>query len=80
MTNAVQGFNVTVTVADAKPHVQVSLANGKSVVDTDALSIQGMERMGDVFACAARMAYDELDRYWQAEHHKLRDSRQTAEV
>lgn len=65
-----QGFEVTVTVKDGLPHLQVSFASGESILDTDRLSIQGMENMAVVFEHAARLAYKELDNYWRAEHAK----------
>ena len=55
------------------------VCNGKSgelIVDTDALSIQGMERMAAVFAHAARMAYNELDMYWRKEQEQLMKRRE----
>lgn len=77
MLNKVEGFEVEVTVKDAIPHVRISFADGQPVLDTDALSITGMERMGAVFARAARIAYNELEMYWQLEHQKLLESRAT---
>jgi hypothetical protein len=72
MVNKVQGFSVEVTVKDAIPHVRVCFADGKPVLETSALSIAGMENMSVVLAHAAKMTYDELDRYWQLQHEKLR--------
>jgi len=67
----VQGFEVEVTIAEYTPRVRVSNAfSGELVVDTDALSVTGIERMAAVFARAARMAYNELEFYTQAEHEK----------
>jgi hypothetical protein len=67
----VEGFELEVTLKDGVPRVRVSFANGEPALETDALSIQGMERMGAVFARAARMAYAELEVYWQQRHAQL---------
>jgi hypothetical protein len=68
----VEGFEVEVTLNANVPRVRVSLADGTPVVETDALSIQGMERMGAVFDRAAKMAYRELETYWQRKHKELK--------
>jgi hypothetical protein len=73
MKSNVQGFEVEVTVKDAFPHVRVSNAkSGELVVDTEALSVKGMENMALAFSSAARMAYNELDRYWAIQWQELR--------
>jgi hypothetical protein len=69
--NKVKGFEVEVTVKDAIPHVRISFADGRQVMQTDALSIIGLEDMSTVFARAARMAYNELDIYWMLQHEEL---------
>lgn len=73
VVNKVQGFSVEVTVKDATPHVRVCFADGGTVLETSALSVAGMENMGVVFAHAAKMAYEELDRYWQQQRQKVRN-------
>jgi len=71
MMSKLHGFELEVTVTDYTPRVRVSNAfSGELVVDTDALSVTGIERMAAVFARAARMAYNELEFYTQAEHEK----------
>jgi hypothetical protein len=77
MLNRVQGFFVEVTVTDAIPRVRVSFTDNPDspFIDTTVLSIQGMERMSAVFARAARMAYEELDIYWQIQYEQLRHER-----
>lgn len=75
MLNKVEGFEVEVTLKDAIPHVRVSFADGRPALETNALSIRGMVRMGAVFTCAARMAYDQLDVYWLQRHEELRKQR-----
>jgi hypothetical protein len=73
--NNVRGFEVEVTVKDAIPHVRISFADGRQVMETDALSVTGMENMSAVFARAARMAYDGLEIYWQQQFEELRRER-----
>jgi hypothetical protein len=63
-TSRVNGFVVDVTVKDAIPTVRISFADGKRILETSDLSINGMERIGAAFARAARMAYTELDHYY----------------
>ena len=76
MRSRVQGFEMEVTVDDGKPHLRVSFrSSGEMVLDTNALSIKGMENMAIVFTRAAKMAYTELDAYWRKEHAALRASR-----
>jgi hypothetical protein len=62
MTATVNGFNLEVTDADGLPHVRVSLANGTVIVDTDQVSVCGLERLSEVFAVAAKMAYKNQQR------------------
>jgi hypothetical protein len=76
MTSNVHGFEVEVTVKDAIPHVRISNArSGEPVVNTETLSIKGMENMALAFSSAARMAFYELDRYWAIKWQELRADR-----
>ena len=68
----VQGFQLEVTLNENVPRVRVCFADGTPVIDTDALSIQGMEHMGAVFERAAKMAHNELELYWQRKQAELR--------
>jgi hypothetical protein len=65
MYTEIRGFGVEVTVKDGIPRVLVQFRGGGVVVDSDSLSIQGMENLAEVFECAAKLAYIELDLYWQ---------------
>ena len=73
MHSKVQGFEVVVTVTEGRPHLKVSFgSSGEAVLDTDALSITGMENMATALTRAAKMAYTELDDYWRKKHATLR--------
>ena len=68
MTATVNGFNLEVTDADGLPRVRVSIAGGRTVIDTDAVSIDGLGRLSEVFERAERMAYRIAeDRTWREE-------------
>ena len=65
-----------VDLKDGIPHVRITFANGNPVLETNALSIKGMESMGAVFAEAARLTYAEWEDHWQRERE--RDARKAA--
>jgi hypothetical protein len=72
----VPGFDVEVSVKDGRPHIRIAFAaSGERVLDTHALSIQGMENMATALTQAAKMTYTELDEYWRKEHATLRAGR-----
>jgi hypothetical protein len=75
MLNKVEGFEVEVTAKEGKPHVSIRFRDGKPLFETDALSIIGLEHMATVFARASRMAFNELEIYWQLQHEKLTNER-----
>jgi hypothetical protein len=70
MIKHINGFNLEVTEREGLPHVRVSLS-GKVVVDTDAVSIEGLRRLAAVFEAAADMAFRELERYYAREHEAI---------
>ncbi len=72
MVRDINGFKLEVKERDGLPHVRVSFADGRVVVDTDQVSITGMRNLGAVLAVAAKLAYAELDCYYAREHERMR--------
>ena len=62
MVTNVEGFKLEVTSADSVPHVRVSLKSGAVVVDTDKVSVTGLQRLSAVFEAAAGIAARQLER------------------
>lgn len=58
------GFKLEVTAADGKPHVRVSFRDGEVIIDTNRVSVTGLEKLPAVFETAAAMALRELEDYW----------------
>ena len=76
LIDQVSGFRVEVEVTDAIPHLQIRMASGQVVVDTDALSIEGMNNLALALTRAARIANDELEHHWRGRHARLEQDRQ----
>jgi len=77
MIHHVNGFNLEVTMPKFQlevpaPRVRISFGDGTVVVDTDALSIEGMRNMSAVFEAAASIAFRELDNHYAIEHARHR--------
>jgi NACalpha-BTF3-like transcription factor len=73
MTTHVNGFKLDVKRVDGKPHVHISMKDGTVVVDTDQLSVVGLERMSAVFQAAASMALRDAE-YDYVSRHAARHS------
>lgn len=71
LIDQVNGFRVEVEVTDAIPHLRIRMASGQLIVDTDALSVEGMDNLALVLTRAARMASDELEHHWQGRRARL---------
>lgn len=67
----IEGFDLDVAIEDGRPRVRVCLANGECVIDTARVSVQGLERMSDVFTAASRMARRGMDRWWEGWHNRV---------
>ena len=61
MVSHINGFKLEVTIDDGLPHVRISFGDGTVVLDTDRLSVSGLEKLPEVFAAAASIAARELD-------------------
>ena len=61
MVRNVNGFKLEVNEKNGLPHVRVSLSDGTVIVDTDRVSIKGLQNMVAVFEVAADIADQELD-------------------
>lgn len=80
MRYTVNGFDLEVTRAipdrndPAIPSVtvRVTMKNGTTIFDSAAVSIDGLRNLGPVFEQAAKLVYDELDRYYWAEQERNR--------
>jgi deoxyhypusine synthase len=75
MTTEVNGFTLEVTLKDGTPTVRIKHRNGNLVLETSALSIEGMRRIGDVFTRAAAITYEQLDHYYYQQQLDLREER-----
>ncbi len=73
MIENVRGFEVETKMKAGLPCVRVSNArSGELIVDTDSLSIIGLENLSVALKAAARMADAELALHWQRRHEKMR--------
>jgi hypothetical protein len=61
MESNVNGFKLEVTLVDRLPSVRLSLRDGTVVMETDRVSIVGLEKLPAVFEAAARMAFRLLE-------------------
>ena len=71
MSEKVNGFELDVTVANGVARVRVCLGE-QSILETDALSCTGMEKLAGVLQRAAKIAAEGLDRYWYAKQQAIR--------
>jgi len=62
MTTQVNGFRLEVTRADGLPHIRVSLQDGTVVMDTDQVSVIGLQKLPAVFEAAAAISLRQLER------------------
>jgi hypothetical protein len=67
-TTSIGDFKLEVEAQDGVPHVRVSFANGEVVLETNRVSVTGLQKMPDVFEAAASMAFDELEHYYHRLH------------
>lgn len=65
MISRTSGYILEVTVADGRPHVRVSFPDGTVIVDTDKVSVTGLEKLPAIFETAASMALRELEDYYR---------------
>lgn len=61
----VEGFELEVVVEDGTARIRIYHSNGDQVLETNKLSIRGMQRMGRVFGAAAKLALPELETYYR---------------
>jgi len=61
MVRSVEGFKLEVSIVDLLPHVRVSLKDGTVVVDTNEVSLIGLEKLPAVFETAASMASEQME-------------------
>ena len=60
MVTHVNGFKLEVTTAEPISHVRISMKDGTVIVDTDKLSVGGLERLTEVVGAAASIALKNL--------------------
>ena len=65
MIRQVNGFTLEVTTADLVSHVRISMQDGTIIVDTDRLSVCGLERLTEVVGKAATIALQNLPGSWR---------------
>jgi hypothetical protein len=66
MTTHVNEFKLETAITDGFPHVRISLKDGTVVMDTDKVSIIGLENLSEVFETAAKMASRQLEQHWRS--------------
>jgi hypothetical protein len=69
MTRDVSGFKLEVTYADLVSHVRISMADGTVIVDTERLSVSGLERLTKVVETAASIALKNIPSSWTPKAH-----------
>jgi hypothetical protein len=65
MTRDINGFKLEVTYADLVSHVRISMKDGTVLLDTDKLSVNGLERLTEVVGTAASIALKNLPGTWR---------------
>jgi hypothetical protein len=61
MVTYMNGFKLEVTIANELPNVRISLRDGTVVVDTDRVSVVGLQNLSEVFETASSMALQQLE-------------------
>jgi len=64
MTRDMNGFKLEVEYHDLVSHVRISMKDGTVVVDTDKLSVSGLERLAKVVGTAASIALKNIPSSW----------------
>lgn len=70
VTSNVKGFKLEVTASQGVSRVVVRMADDSVIIDTDRVSITGLQNLVAVFESAARLAYREMDDYWRRKHNE----------
>lgn len=71
MSEKVNGFDLDVTIANGSPRVRVRMGE-HLILDTDALSCVGLQKLAGALERASKIAATELDRYWYAQQQQIR--------
>lgn len=69
MTRDVSGFKLEVTYADLVSHVRITMKDGTVIVDTDRLSVSGLEGLAKVVETAASIALKNIPSSWTPKAH-----------
>lgn len=64
MVMHVNGFTLEVTTTDLISHIRISMKDGTVIVDTDKLSVGGLERLTEVVGTAASIALKNIPGSW----------------
>jgi hypothetical protein len=71
MVTSVNGFKLEVTLDDDVPHVRISLEDGTVVLETNRVSLTGLERLPAVFETAASVASRQLEQHYRQLHYRV---------
>lgn len=74
MQEKVNGLDLNVTAAEGAAHVRVCMGE-QLVLDTDALSVQGLHNLSETLKRAAKLAEEELGLYWWRQQEQIRRER-----
>ena len=69
MTRDMNGFKLEVTYADLVSHVRITMEDGTVIVDTDRLSVSGLEGLAKVVETAASIALKNIPSSWTPKAH-----------
>jgi hypothetical protein len=69
MTRDMNGFKLEVTYADLISHVRITMKDGTVIVDTDRLSVSGLEGLAKVVETAASIALKNIPSSWTPKAH-----------
>lgn len=69
MTRDMNGFKLEVTYADLVSHVRITMKDGTVIVDTDRLSVSGLEGLTKVVETAAAIALKNIPSSWTPKAH-----------
>ncbi len=69
MTRDMNGFKLEVTYADLISPVRITMKDGTVIVDTDRLSVSGLEGLAKVVETAAAIALKNIPSSWTPKAH-----------
>lgn len=65
MVSRVNGFKLEVTAEDGGPVVRIGFSEGEPFLVMDRVSLTGLQKMPEVFERAAKLAFREMEAYYQ---------------